>query len=227
MSAPAVQAVKTPRDLRRAGRWLAAVLMPLGPAIVAVLQLLSPRGGPAIAAQLELVQALQPLGLLAGFILLPGAVAALRMARRIRPVLTAWATGFLVPGLLAMSMLALGDIAVVTLIARGWDPVEAYAFTDEMGATVPASFVLLFVFVVGHIVGTVLLGILAGLARLVPAVVAVLLAASQPLHVVSGVLGSPVLDCVAWGLTATGMAFLSLRLLRTPDDEWDLPPRAR
>jgi hypothetical protein len=73
----------------------------------------------------------------------------------------------------------------------------------------------------------VLLGILAYRARLMPRAIAVLLAISQPLHLSAVIIGSNVLDLVAWGLTAVGMAFLARRVLLTPDEEWGLPALER
>lgn len=61
------------------------------------------------------------------------------------------------------------------------------------------------VFVVGHVLGTVLLGL--ALWRAVPRWVAVVIAVSQPLHFLAAVvLTSHVLDAVAWALTAVGFA---------------------
>jgi hypothetical protein len=61
------------------------------------------------------------------------------------------------------------------------------------------------VFVAGHVLGTVLLGL--ALWRAVPRWVAVVIAVSQPLHFVAAVvLASHVLDAVAWALTALGFA---------------------
>jgi hypothetical protein len=31
----------------------------------------------------------------------------------------------------------------------------------------------------------------------------------------------------AWGMTAMGMVFLAARVLRTPNEQWDLPPYDR
>ena len=50
--------------------------------------------------------------------------------------------------------------------------------------------------------------------KLVPTVVAIALIVSQPLHLVSVIVGLPVLDLFAWGMTALGMAFLAARLVR-------------
>jgi len=60
-----------------------------------------------------------------------------------------------------------------------------------------------------------------------PRFAAIALVVSQPLHLVAVITDSRWLDLLAWNLTALGMAFLALRLLRTPNDDWELPPRGR
>ena len=83
------------------------------------------------------------------------------------------------------------------------------------------------IFVIGHIVGTVLLGIIIFQAKLAPPWAAAMLTASQPLHFIAIMTGLPWLDVTAWGMTAMGMVFLAARVLRTPKDQWDLPPYDR
>ena len=39
------------------------------------------------------------------------------------------------------------------------------------------------------------------------------------------ILQDAVLDALAWGLTAFAFGVTAMVVLRTPDDEWDLPPR--
>ncbi len=81
-------------------------------------------------------------------------------------------------------------------------------------------------FVLGHIAGAVLLGL--ALWGTVPRWASVALIVSQPLHVVAFViLQNRYLDSAAWGLTALGLAVCAVVVLRTPDDEWDLPPVRR
>jgi len=91
----------------------------------------------------------------------------------------------------------------------------------------PHLSVLVLVFVVGHVVGTVLLGVTMIAGRAAPLVIGVLMTVSQPLHLTAVIIGNPTLDLTAWGLTALGMGILALGVLRTPDEEWDLPPRRR
>lgn len=68
-------------------------------------------------------------------------------------------------------------------------------------------------FVLGHIVGTVLLGI--ALWRTVPRWAVLALIVSQPLHLVFAVVvPNGLLDAVAWSLTAVGFAAAGLCLRR-------------
>ena len=63
---------------------------------------------------------------------------------------------------------------------------------------------------IGHIVGTVLLGLALLSSGRIPAWAAWTLTLSQPLHLVAAViLGSPQVDFFAWSLTSVGMAFVS------------------
>ena len=86
------------------------------------------------------------------------------------------------------------------------------AATDLLGAVHPSLSAQLGIFVVGHVVGTVLLGLAVLRAKLVARPVAWALTVSQPLHLVAAVtVGSPGLDLFAWCLTAAGMAGLAGR----------------
>lgn len=217
-----------PRDLRRFHRILAAVLMPIGPAAVAVLRFVIPAEpiGESIAADPGAQQLANAMSTVAVFALVPGTYAALRLLQRHRPVLTVWTGAFLVPAYLALTAGSLLGSADLASIEIGTPPAEVTAQSVAMFAS-PIVMGMLLLFVVGHVVGTVLLGIAAIVARVVPVWVGVLLAISQPLHVTAVVIENRPLDLVGWGLTALGMGFLAWRVLRTPDDEWDLPPLAR
>jgi hypothetical protein len=138
--------------------------------------------------------------------------------------MAAWAGAFLIPGYLAMPALVAIDAyaAVAPELGLGADT-DQRVLDALMG--LPALSVLVLVFVVGHIVGTVLLGIAMMVGRAAPLAIGILMTVSQPLHLTAVIVGNPTLDLLAWGLTALGMAFLAHRVLRTPDDEWDLPPR--
>jgi hypothetical protein len=81
---------------------------------------------------------------------------------------------------------------------------------------------LLAVFVLGHLVGMLVLGIALWRSRAVPAWVGILFAASPILHGVARNVG-PTADAVAYGLLGVAMIGCAVSLVRLPDDEWDLP----
>lgn len=219
----------TVRDTRSVDRVLSAVLMPLGPAMAAVARLFAQddtRIGERLAADQGGEAWLAVAGWIILFTMVPGAYAALRLARRGSPVLTLWTGALLIPAYLGMSALGAIDAAAHAGLAIGLPPQTASQLAGAaFGAPTVALPVL--VFVVGHIVGTVLLGVLVVRARLLPIGWGVAIALSQPVHLVATILGLPWLDLLGWGTTAAGMAALALVALRTPDDEWDLPPAPR
>lgn len=86
-----------------------------------------------------------------------------------------------------------------------------------VSAAHPAVDVSVGVFVIGHVVGTVLLGLALLRSRRIPAWAAWAVTVSQPLHFVATVIiGSPQVDLVAWGLTALGLAWSPARCSRNP-----------
>lgn len=221
-AANTVGAAGTAHDLvDRAGqpavlRWLTAILMPLGPACVAVIRLIYPPDAATALANSETMETILWLGFVATFTLIPGAYAALGLLRQPTPRLYLWTGAFLLPGYLAMVTLGFFDTLWAAAPAAGLTPaqVEALGAATE---TVGPGMITLLIFVIGHITGTTLLGVATLRGRLVPVVVAIALIGSQPLHLASVIAGLPVLDLFAWGMTALGMAFLAARLVRQPD----------
>lgn len=220
-----VGARRAPRDTRRFSRIAAAVLMPVGPLAVALLRFIIPFDPAAAAAAADPVRfdVILALGAVATFTLVPGAYAAVHLVRRYQPVLAAWVGALLIPGYLGLAGLAALDAIAIAGARLAIDPATVSAIYDGVGALTPTT-VFFVAFLVGHILGTVLLGVLCFRSRLMPRTMALLLAVSQPLHLTAVILANNWLDLVAWSLTAAGMAFLALRVLRTPDEEWDLPP---
>lgn len=222
-------APEVPRDTRRCRRILAAVLMPVGPAAVAVLRLFAQDDtviGERIAADPGAQWGWAVLGWVALFTLLPGTYAALHVVRRHEPVLTAWTAALLVPGYLGMTALGAMEASAWAGLQIGLTPVQASRLADQtMGS--PTVLVPGLIFVFGHIVGTILLGIVAIRARFMPVWFGVVFAASQVVHLIATIGGLPWLDFLGWGITAIGMGLLGWRALRMSDDEWDLPPLRR
>lgn len=77
------------------------------------------------------------------------------------------------------------------------------------------------IFVIGHVIGTVLLGCALLRGTTIPRWAAIVLIVSQPLHFVAAViLSSNELDLVAWGLNAVGFGAVAVAMLRMTDEEW-------
>ena len=217
-------------DLRHASRLLAALILPIGPLAVAglryVLPYFSATTPQETAADVIAAEGRQSLvlwlGLVAAFTLLPGVLAVGRLTRRGAPKLTAAAMLLVVPGYLALTYMIGTDLMLWTGARAGLDA----STLAGLAVTVhPTSDIALGVFVLGHVIGTVVLGLALLRSRTVPVWAAIVTAASQPAHFVALViLGSPALDCAAW--TANGIAFAvaAVAIVRTPDDEWDLSP---
>jgi hypothetical protein len=217
-------------DVRRASRLLAALVLPLGPLAVAILRFelpyFSAQTPTEVAAAVLDDEGGQSLvlwlGLIATFTLLPGVLAVGRLARRGAPKLTAAAMLLVVPGYLALTYMIGTDLVLWTGARAGLD---APTLAELAGTVHPASNVAVAVFVLGHVIGTVLLGLALLRSRTVPAWAAIVTAAAQPAHFVAFViLGSPTLDAAAWTANAVAFAMVGMAIVRTPDDAWDLPP---
>ena len=125
------------------------------------------------------------------------------------------------PGYLSLGMFAGADHLLWSTWRAGVPTGEAVAVVD---AGHPSLDVAVAVFVVGHVVGTVLLGLAMLRSGRIPAWAAWAITRVPTLHFVATVvLGSPQLDFVAWTMTAVGMGFVARELLRAPLS-WD--PRA-
>jgi hypothetical protein len=151
------------------------------------------------------------LGLIASLTLVPGlyAIRDRMPAGRLR------FTGF---GLATIGYLCLpGLLAVDLLLWVGTDQgLPAGTVGDLADGVHPAALVATGLFVPTHIIGIVLIGVLALRAGLLPTLVAWLLIVSQPLHLASIILGLPALDLLAWSATALGMAWLAATLPAGP-----------
>jgi hypothetical protein len=147
------------------------------------------------------------LGLVATLTLVPGLYAIRdRMSPgRLRTTgFTLAVIGYLcVPGLLAVDL----------LLWVGTDQgLPTSTVADLAGGVHPAALVATALFVPAHIIGIVLIGVLALRRKHLPPLVAWLLIVSQPLHLASVILGLPALDLAGWSLTALGMAWLAATL---------------
>jgi hypothetical protein len=218
----ATEAVGTHRVADRRGALVAlALLAPVGAVAVAVLRYVLPyettdsatdivRGAYADPGAVSLVLWLS---LVAALTMVPGSIAVGRLVRAGAPRLTAVALALVVPGYLMLPMLAGLDHPV-------WLAAEAGATQDAavalLEAAHPSYAVATGIFVVGHVVGTVLLGVAMLRTRVVPAWAAIATLVSQPLHFVFAVIvPNHVLDGAAWGLNAIGFAAAAVAIIRS------------
>jgi hypothetical protein len=127
-----------------------------------------------------------------------------RVAVRARPVLGRVAATVAWLGFASLAVTAATDQIPLAAPAAGLDPAGTAALTAAVAGH-PTQVLALLVFVAGHVVGTILLGI--AIWSVVPRWAAVALIVSQPLHVVFAiaVVNHP-LDAVSWALTAVGFA---------------------
>ncbi len=200
--------------------WATALFLPLGPATVAVLRLVLPyytAGSPEetvaeVGRHPGAQSAVLWLGFIAVLTLVPGVIAAGGLCRAAAPRLTSWAVGLAVPGYLALAVMLASDQVLWSAQEAGLSATQAAAL---FSAAHPTIGIAIGIFVVGHVVGTVLLGIALLRSGRVPAWAGCVTAVSQPLHFVATVfLGSPQVDFAAWSLTAVGMAMVARELLR-------------
>jgi hypothetical protein len=202
-------------------RRVALVLLPIGPMCVGLLRFLLPyytadgnlATARAVAAHPGRESAVLWLGLAAMVTLVPGviAVAAALPASRLK----AWALGLSIPGYLCLGVVLAEDYLLWSGTHANADPHSVAALLNASHASADVGVAI---FVVGHVVGTVLLGLALLRSGIIPAWAAWAVAISQPLHFVAAVVvGSPQLDLAAWSLTAVGMAFVARTLLAVPE----------
>ncbi len=193
-------------------RPLTVLLAVIGPMCVAGLRFLLPyytaadstASARAVVAHPGQESAVLWLGLVATLTLVPGlyAVRSTLPSGRLR----AWAFSLTLVGYLSLPILLSGDMVLWVGAKQGLEPATTGQLLDGLH---PAYGVGLGIFVVGHVLGTVLLGVLCLRSRILPAAVGWALTISQPLHFVTTVfLGLAWVDLIAWGLTALAMGWL-------------------
>lgn len=217
---------------RTAARVIPAVLAPIGALLIAMLRYVLPyettdgttdmvREGYAEPAAMSLVLWLAFAATLA---IVPGAVAVGRLVRRQAPTLTAVALTLTVPAYLMLPMLSTPDYLIWASAESGASQSSVVSLLEAIHPTVGIA---IGIFVVGHVLGTVLLGFAMLRSRRVPGWAAVATIVSQPLHFVAAVIvPNHTLDAFAWGLNAVGFAVAAVAIIRTSDDDWDPTPAA-
>jgi hypothetical protein len=217
----------TGADVRPVSRWFAALILPIGPAAIALLRYFLPYDTVddmstitnKVVDNLDRGSLVLWLGFIGILTLVPGAYVVGRLTRRRAPLLTAIALLLVIPGYLVLPWMASGDIFTWSAGTAGLDPA---AITRAAEVTHPTMDIAGFVFVAGHVIGTILLGIAMWRSRIVARWAAVATAISQPIHAIAAiVVVSHTLDLIGWGLQAAGFAAVGWAILRMRDEDWE------
>jgi hypothetical protein len=200
-------------------RWFAGLLLPVGPAAVAILRFVLPYDTADDSETMVVKIAAEPdrqslvlwLIFVAALTLVPAVYLVGGVTREGAPRLTTAAMVLLVPGYLGLSLMYSQDALTWVGVQEGLDPATVARLFDgaHPSADVGAS-----IFVAGHLIGTVLLGIALWRSAAVPRWAAAAVAVSQPIHLTAVLLSNHPLDLVGWGLQAVGFAAVSAVLLR-------------
>jgi hypothetical protein len=154
-----------------------------------------------------------------------GVVAVGWLSRRRVPIST---TIGLILAVVGFTCLAVGNSfgeVSTALVASHPEFDRATTYTVGSGLELgPVSNLTGTLFVFGHLIGTVILGVALWRSRIVPPWAGLFLAISQPIHLASVLLGNRPLDLVGWGGTAVGFAVAGWALLRMNNDDFDLAP---
>lgn len=197
-------------------RVLTALLVAIGPAAIAILRFILPYnttdGSSAMARKViahpSKESAVIWLGLVAVFAMVPTVLWIGRVARRGSPRLAAAAVALMVPGYLALGGVLTSDVLLWAGAKAGTSSADLARAYDHLH---PAVYVAEAVFVIGHVLGTVLLGLSLWRTPGVPQWVAAATVICQPTHFVAAVvLSNHSLDLAAWGLNAVAFAAVAM-----------------
>jgi len=204
-----------------------AIAMPIGPLAIAVVRGILPYNttdsnttmAPKVAAHQGTESVVIWLTFITLLTLLPGVIALGLLARRgaRRLGTTGLVVAFIGFACLFWSSVAGSDNVALAAARLGLSPASTGRLLDSMGNITPIGLGS-DLFVLGHIVGLILLGIALWRSRAIPAWAALALALSQVFHFMFAVI-VPVhaLDGLAWAVTAVGFGAAALALLRDPD----------
>ena len=223
--------VHRPRDVRTLQRYAAAVILPI-PATCVALGRLFQTDDSDTRRTLDLISAnpdrqfiFALLGYLGLLCVVPAFLAAARVARRRRPVLTTVALAVNLAAYLgAFAMGAIDNLYLIgASLPDGQRDVAAIVIEKMWSSGIPGFSTTLFV--LGHILGAILMGL--ALRGSIPTIGWLAMLLTTPVHVLAFVvLQMPALDMAAWLLMTLAFVCCAIKIIKTPNDDWDLPPLA-
>lgn len=214
---PAATSDTGPGAISRRG--LAAVVV-LGPLSITILRGILPYhtadDTATIAAKVADHQTAQTvalwLTLVAMLTLVPGVIAVGLLAARHARRLGTWGMALAVTGFSMLSAITALDFTALAGARSGIGLGPTTLVLDELN-TDPSLTVAVTAFVVGHIIGMILLGVALLRGRVIPTWAAWALIVSQPLHLIFAVVvPSNPLDAAAWALTTIGFAMAAVTI---------------
>jgi hypothetical protein len=222
---------RVPRDVRTLRRIATAISIVLGPLAVGVVRttVASGQDSKAIFAAVMAHPDLARVELAAGVIatlFLPFAIVGLtRLVRRRAPVLAMLGGSLALVGWALVPALIVLDAMTYEMAQSGANSTQFAALLDHVNGNFAVTLFFI-VFLVGHELGTLLLGIGLARTRVVPLWAAVAVMIGIVLHPVSVGLGIRLMDTLAFALIVAGCVAAARAVLITPNDAWDLPPLA-
>lgn len=214
---------REPRDLHRFWRLLIAVVLPIGPLGVTVTRGIMPYWTSddtrtmvdRSVAQPDLLTTMSWLALVFTPPLMLAMLVLGYVARRGAPVLATLGAGISFVSYANWSSGGLGDQDVLTLHQAGFDA-AAIQRAVEASYEHPVAMVASLGWVIGHILGMILLGLALYRSRVVPRWVGVAIVACQPIHLIGAVIvPSRLLDVtLGWGLATVAFAMVSRAVVR-------------
>ena len=217
------------RDVRSFQRYAAAIILPIPPTCVAIGRLFQTddsdtrRTLDLIAANPDRQFTFALLGFIGLLTVVPAFLAAAGLSRRRRPVLTTIAlTVNLVGYLGAFAMAAIDNLYLIGALLPADQRDVAAIMIDKMWSSgIPGASTNLFV--LGHVLGAILMGLALRGSIATIGWLAMLL--TTPMHVLAFVvLQMPALDLAAWLLMTLAFVCCAVKIIKTPNDDWDLPP---
>ena len=217
------------RDVRSFQRYAAAIILPIPPTCVAIGRLFQTddsdtrRTLDLIAANPDRQFTFALLGFIGLLTVVPAFLAAAGLSRRRRPVLTTIAISVNLLGYLgAFAMGAIDNLYLIgALLPADQRDVAAIVIDKMWSSGIPGVSTNLFV--LGHVLGAILMGLALRGSIATIGWLAMLL--TTPMHVVAFVvLQMPALDLAAWLLMTLAFVCCAVKIIKTPNDDWDLPP---
>lgn len=231
-TSPSEIKITTARDPRSFWRVGVALALPIGPLLVTLARAIMPywtsQDDATIAANIAAHPKTMELMIWLGVPLLPFMLITVLglgyIARRGAPVLAAIGT---IPAFFAYAMwntAGTSDYLGWVMSRHGYSVDQMVILSRQLGDTAMATVVGLF-WVVVHILGMVVVAIALLRARMLPLWATILLALSQPIHLVAAIIvPSRWLDVFGgWGLTTLICGYLAIRVLHMRNEDWDLP----